>query len=348
MGVTAVVLALAACTGAQDSAGSTDMTTAPATEPTPAASRPGSPILDIPEPPGELVEVDGHQMHLFCSGEGRPTVLLETGLGDPSINFRPLQDELATTTRVCTYDRAGYGWSEPGPEPRDGEQMAGELRSLLTAADEPGPYVVAGHSLGGLIALIFAEANRDDVAGVVLVDSSHSRQTEALAGIPGMAAMEDDGTARLEAMADRAEAGEIGAADLLSLAPGPLPVEQQYQWAALSAQPHSMRTAVAEWDAWATTTSQVGAEGSLGDIPLIVLVAGIGLSESMPASELHDLDVTREDLDRADGVWMQLQEDHVTRSTDSRLVVAENSTHHIYFDEPEVVIEAIQELVAGG
>jgi hypothetical protein len=74
----------------------------------------------LPEPPGDLVEVDGHLMHLYCTGDGSPTVLLETGLGDPSVNFWPLQEELAATTRVCTYDRAGLGWSEPGPEPAYG------------------------------------------------------------------------------------------------------------------------------------------------------------------------------------------------------------------------------------
>jgi pimeloyl-ACP methyl ester carboxylesterase len=347
MGIAAVALVLTACAGSDDTAGSTIATAVSGADPTPVASRKSPTSLDIPDPPGELVDVNGHQMHLYCTGEGEPTVLLETGLGDASINFRPLQDELATSTRVCAHDRAGYGWSEPGPEPRDGEQIAGELRALLATADEPGPYVLAGHSMGGLIALIFAEANPDDVAGVVLIDSSHPRQVEAFAEIPGMTAMEEADNAHLKALADRAEAGEIEAADLLSLAPGPLPVQLKYQWAALAAQPQHLKTTLAEADAWAATISRAGAAGSLGDIPLTVLVAGIGLSEATPDYELQDLDLTREDLDQADEIWRDLQEDHVGRSTNSKLVVAENSTHYIYFDEPEVVIGAIRELTAG-
>ena len=268
-------------------------------------------------------------------------MLVEAGLGQSSINFRPLQEELATTTRVCTYDRAGYGWSEPGPEPRTGEQIVHELRSLLAAAQEPGPYVKAGHSLGGLIALLFVEADPAEVAGVVLIDSSHPRQDAAFAAVPALVAAQEADLANREAIAVRAEAGLVGAADVLPLAPGSLPLDLRHQWAALAARPHSLRTSLAEDDAWAVTTAQVGGQGSLGDVPLIVLAAGLGIAESEPG-----LALSPEDAERVDSIWRSLQEDHLTRSTNARLLVAENSGHSVYMSEPELVVDAIRDLTA--
>ena len=170
---------------------------------TPPSSAPSS---GPPQPPGELVDVDGHAMHLNCTGEGSPTVVLDTGLGDSSVNVLPVQNSIASFTRVCSYDRAGYGWSEPGPEPRTSEQIVGELATLLEAAGESGPYVLAGHSFGGLNMILFAAEHPDDVAGVVLIDSSHPEQTAALAEAPTVLAVQDAEIAGLGALATAVEA----------------------------------------------------------------------------------------------------------------------------------------------
>lgn len=295
--------------------------------------------LAVPEPPGELVDVDGHAMHLYCLGAGGRTVVLEAGLANWSLDMRMLQEDLAATTRVCSYDRAGYGWSEPGPEPRTGERIVDELDALLNAAKVPGPYVLAGHSFGGLTTLLFAEAHPEDVAGVVLIDSSHPGYDKAIAQVPEIVAAQEADLADLKGMAARAEAGKIGPVDVLPLAPKPLRLDLKYQWAALFARPHSLRTTIGELDAWKETAGQVGGAGSLADIPLIVLAAGIGVAEAEPG-----LALTPEDADRVDAIWRGLQEDHVKRSTRARLVVAHNSGHGIHFDEPKVVLEAIRGL----
>lgn len=299
------------------------------------------PYLAVPEPPGDLVDVGGHRMHLYCTGEGDRTVLLDAGQGDWSLNLRPLQEELAGTTRVCTYDRAGYGWSEPGPAPRTGERIVGELEALLQAVEEPGPYVLAGHSFGGLTMLMFAEAHPERVAGVVLIDSSHPRQDEAFAQVPALVAAQKVDHANKEKIAARAEAGLIGAADALPLAPKSLPLALKHQWAALVVRPHSLRTYLAEDDAWAETTTQVGGQGSLGDIPLIVLAAGLGIAEAEPG-----LALSPQDAKRVDSILRSLQENHLTRSTNARLVVAENSGHYVYISEPLLVVDAIRELAS--
>jgi pimeloyl-ACP methyl ester carboxylesterase len=122
--------------------------------------------------PGEMVGVGGYRLHINCVGQGSPTVVLDSGLGDFSADWVRVQREVSGTTRVCAYDRAGMGWSEMGPDPRDARQITSELHTLLSKAGIEGPYVLVGHSLGGLSMLTYANRYPDEVAGVTLVDSS--------------------------------------------------------------------------------------------------------------------------------------------------------------------------------
>ncbi|HTP09853.1 MAG TPA: alpha/beta hydrolase [Anaerolineae bacterium] len=123
-------------------------------------------------PPGQLVKVNGHLMHIYCTGEGNPTVILEAGAYSYSTEWYWVQKQLSSTNRVCSYDRAGYGWSEPVAGSRDGLQLVHELHALLQAANIPGPYVMAGHSLGGVTDPIYAAEYPGEVLGMVLVDSA--------------------------------------------------------------------------------------------------------------------------------------------------------------------------------
>src|SRR5918993_2783805 len=127
-------------------------------------------------PPGKLVDVGGHSLHINCVGQGGPTVILEAANGGTSAHWTRVQQEVARATRVCAYDRAGLGWSEPGPEPRDAKQVSSELHTLLKGANIEGPYVLVGHSFGGLYVRTYAARYPDEVAGVVLVDSSSPKQ----------------------------------------------------------------------------------------------------------------------------------------------------------------------------
>ena len=122
--------------------------------------------------PGQLIDVGGHRLHLNCTGSGSPTVVLEPGGGAMSSNLGWITPAVARDTRVCVYDRAGRGWSEPADTPQDGAQIATDLHTLLHRANVPGPYVLAGHSFGGLYVLTFAARYPDEVAGMVLVDST--------------------------------------------------------------------------------------------------------------------------------------------------------------------------------
>jgi hypothetical protein len=122
--------------------------------------------------PGQLIDVGGHRLHLNCTGSGSPTVILEPGHGEVSSGMAWIAGEVAQDSRVCVYDRAGRGWSDPADGPQDAVQTAADLHTLLNQAHIPGPYVLAGHSFGGLYVLTFAAQYPDQVAGLVLLDST--------------------------------------------------------------------------------------------------------------------------------------------------------------------------------
>jgi pimeloyl-ACP methyl ester carboxylesterase len=121
-------------------------------------------------PPGILVNVDGHKMHIYCVGQGSPTIVLDHAGGGSSVDWSLIQPKLAEHTRVCAYDRAGFGWSDYSPAPRTMEQQVQELHSLLAGANEPGPYILVGHSYGARVDRVYAAKYTEQVAGVVLID----------------------------------------------------------------------------------------------------------------------------------------------------------------------------------
>src|SRR5215216_361500 len=124
-------------------------------------------------PAGQLVDVGGHRLHLHCVGKGSPTVIMEAGGAGNVLHWMLVQPAIARSTRVCAYDRAGMGWSEPGPPPRTPQQIVAELHTLLTNARIPGPYILVGHSIGGKYVRLYASQYPQDVAGLVLVDGRH-------------------------------------------------------------------------------------------------------------------------------------------------------------------------------
>ena len=145
---------------------------------------------EAPPVPGRLIDVGGHRLYLSCTGSGSPTVVLEPGAGGKSADLASMARAIAGDTRVCVYDRAGRGWSEPADTPPDAIRTATDLHTLLQRGHVPGPYVLAGHSFGGLYSLTFAARYPDDVAGMVLVDSTAPSSATRPSGTPS----EDDGS----------------------------------------------------------------------------------------------------------------------------------------------------------
>lgn len=300
---------------------------------------------ELPPAPGRLVDVGGRDLHLYCVGEGAPTVVLEAGLGDGSTSFLALQTRIAEFTRVCAYDRAGYGWSDGSEDARDLGAVVADLTALLDAAGEPGPYVLAGHSLGGLFALGFAKALPGDVAGVVLIDSSHPRQMEALAAVPELVAAQDMEIQGLAAAVTMAEQGALPPDAVRPNAPQVLSPARQDVWAALFVQAKQLRAAVAEYYALDATLAQAAEALDLGDVPVTVISRGLGVDAQLPAEALAALGLTPDVVRRSEEIWGELQADLLNVSTRSKRVVAERSPHYVYFTQPALVVAAIRELV---
>jgi pimeloyl-ACP methyl ester carboxylesterase len=224
-------------------------------------------------PSGQLVDVGGYKLHINCIGEGRPTVILDHVGAASSAQWGLVQPEIAKTTRVCAYDRAGFGWSEPGPAPRDAQQNMQELHTLLTNAHIAPPYVLVGHSYGGNVARLYVDQYRNQVAGMVLVDPGNLFDTP---GVPAEINTEwkaaDQTVMRLAPMLSRL--GVMRLAAVAGLVPGhgdlPAPIGAAYDavnlsttfWDTLSAQNHAMP---------ATSAEVLGASHAYGALPLIVL-----------------------------------------------------------------------------
>jgi len=300
----------------------------------------------LPPAPGEMVDVGGYSLHLNCAGEGSPTVVMDAGHGDFSLNLASLQAQVAEFTRVCTYDRAGYGWSDPGPAPRTSQQIVDELKTLLANGGVEPPYILVGHSLGGINVILFAAENPDLTAGVVLLDASHPDQMEALkAEVPEIVAVEDMGAQAYQMLLDAAEQGTLTPDMAADFRPQGLPDEDYDTWAQLFIQPKNLQAMVDEYAELDEDLAEVKANGDLGDIPLVVIAHGKPLGEVLPPEAVAALGLTPELLDKYEALWRGFQEDHLKRSTNSTLIVAEESPHYVYVYQPDLVVEAIRDLV---
>ncbi len=294
-------------------------------------------------PPGRLIDVGGHELHLHCTGEGNPTVILESANMGWSLHWTKIQADLARLTRVCSYDRAGFGWSERGPSPRTGRHIASELHTLLARARVSGPYILVGHSLGGFVVRLYYNSYKDDVVAMVLVDAHHERQF-------------DEEEFRKFIAAIRTAFPIIGAATtvgvtrlMLTLDVLPPLFAKQEESAPLEIRP-MLRAGWARTRYFATmadeeasleeTASQVKRAGLLGDLPLVVVTAtGPTWWPDMP----QDVDPSR-----FRHMWLNLQADLLKLSTNSRQVFADRSTHFANLDQPEMIVEQVRQLIELG
>ena len=235
---------------------------------------------------GELVDIGGHSLHLRCSGSGSPTVILEPGAGEMSSGLAWIEPALAHDTRVCVYDRAGRGWSEPADTPQGAKEIATDLHTLLKRADVPGPYVLAGHSFGGLYVLTFAALYPGDVAGMVLVDST---APASVATSELSAAADNSSYDPLEHVAALlSSTARFGVGRLLGQSDyGTLPAESRDVARASFATVSHLRSAIDEYMLAGKSMDQAAALVDFGAKPLIVLTAGSGSAPGWVADQVH-------------------------------------------------------------
>lgn len=274
--------------------------------------------------PAQLVDVEAFSMYLNCVGRGSPTVVIEAGVGGWSLHYSHLQEALSDTTRVCTYDRAGLGFSEAGPQPRDASTMADELHRLLRGSGERPPYVLLGHSLGGYVARIYQRRQASEVAGLVLVEAAHERQFERLP--PAALQATRARAAQVRSTAAAARAGLIRRDQLPEWAFA-AELRASYEDEMLDAVTYE--TIAAELEAAEQSAAQVPT-GDLGDLPLVVVSAG----DSFAAFE-----GTGVPIEQANAVWHELQKELAGLSTASAHLTSPRSDHRIHREDPDLVLE---------
>jgi len=302
-------------------------------------------------PPGQMVDVGGYRLHLNCQGAkpsgDSPTVVMEGGHMEPSLTWALVQPEVARFTRVCTYDRAGLGWSERSPKPRTVANMVDELHTLLARAGVEPPYVLVGHSIGGLYVRLYAHNYPDQVAGMVLVDASHEEQDLRFPKTV-QRLQQQSSTMMVWGMRLLKMSNSIG---LLALFAGPAgrawatPIPQEvrstYLGVAFSDTKYfetaTQETAALEENFAAVRAAKIE---TIGNIPLVVLSAGLS-----PIPPEGGRGISAEDAEHFKAVSAELHAELAALSPRGKRLVAERSGHYIHVDQPELVIEAIREVV---
>jgi pimeloyl-ACP methyl ester carboxylesterase len=262
---------------------------------------------EMPPMPGNRYNIGSHRLHINCMGEGSPTVIIDTGLGDDSSDWQTILQQSAPITKTCIYDRSGYGWSDYGPRPRNSRRIAYELGLLLDEANISPPYILVGHSFGGFNLRLFAASHPDDIAGLILVESSHELQYERLnIKLP----LPYKGRRNIVIVAKETE----NTAD--SNKPQIL-------------RDHAYRTAGEEIAALYQSARQVQLYGKIPTVPLMVISRG-------KAEWSGDINAQHRER-----IWIELQQDLMRLSPLSQHIVANNSGHDIPRQQPEIIIEAI-------
>ena len=304
--------------------------------------------MRLPPAPGRLIDVGGHRLHLHCEGSG-PAVVMDAALGASSLSWTYVRPEVAAFARACAYDRAGFAWSDRGPLPRSVPRIVEELRTLLAAAEIPPPWVLVGHSFGGLVARAFVHRHASEIAGLVLLDPAYpedwrepsdphallirrgvqlcryGRQaarigiTDLVAALVRRGAL---GSARTTALI--AGRGLLKRVDEEVLAPAArLPREARAVAQRFWTRPKFFEALGSQIESISESAGAIPVDQSFGDLPLVVVSGALN----------------------SDAGQLARQQRLAARSTRGRHVVAERSGHWIPLDRPDVVVDAVRSIV---
>jgi pimeloyl-ACP methyl ester carboxylesterase len=279
--------------------------------------------------PGKLFTVDGYTMHLFCTGQGAPAIILDAGLGDDALIWAKVQPQLSKHTTVCAYDRAGFGWSEPRPGSRDANSIADQLHDLLHAAKMAPPYILMGHSIAGLYLRAYANRYPTDLAGLVFVDGATPLQDDRIP--KALVAIQN--RQRKDMWWERILM-QIGwfriKGKCTQIAPG---FEAYAAWIRADRCVPSEITAVeGELDSERLSGEQTVHAGPFDSLPVLILSRDPAvLPSNWPA-----------EVGRANSIrWNVMQEEAKSLSAHSRRIIVRNSDHDIQVDRPELLIKAV-------
>lgn len=288
-------------------------------------------------PMGSMIDIGGYRLHLYETGAQHkgPVVILDAGAGCNSLDWALVQPKIAQCARVISFDRAGDGWSDESELPRTSENMADELHLLLQKAGIPGPYIYVGHSFGGINARIYANKFPDEIAGVILVDAGHEDQHK----LPLSPIATSKLIQKIALLA--AYTGLIRFCMRFQKNNSPLPQDIEQIRRSHVCTIKTIRTGINVLKAEPESLAQLKKHGGmLGNKPLTVITAGKRISMA-DAGGLY----TDEQLSSMFNIWQDLQKDLVTKSSRGKQMIARNSGHMIPHEQPEIIIDAVREMV---
>ncbi len=266
---------------------------------------------ELPPILGERYDIGNYKLHIYCQGQGSPTVIIDTGLGDDSWDWQEIVKSASKKSQTCVYDRAGYGWSDVGPRPRTSRRIATELNLLLHKARLSPPYVLVGHSFGGYNMRLFAASHPEDVAGLVLVEASHEGQYEQL-NIKLPPPDKGQHNIFVSIPLDKMDAND----------------PKNY-----ALRDRAFQSASYEIAALSESTEQVKNSGTIPTVPLIVISRG--------KSEWYGSDVAK----KREKIWISLQQDLTRLSPISEQIFANHSGHDVPKQQPEIIVDAISSVI---
>ncbi len=274
--------------------------------------------------PGKLYNIDGHALHMYCTGEGSPTILLSSGLGDDFTSWAKIQPELSKQTRVCSYDRAGFGWSDSRSEAQDSNAIVSQLHQLVEAAAIQRPFLLVGHSISGIHMRLYAARYPNDLAGIVFVDGSTPLQNDRFP--KDLLKMEDDGRRLMPLQKLRMTIGGDRLHGDCAINPG---LEAWSTWVkADTCIPSQIDATANELDAVHASGEETVHLGPFGNLPILILSHDPGVIDpDYPAPLAKEVNV----------IWNQMQEESKSLSTQSRRIIAKGSGHYIHIDRADLV-----------
>ena len=289
----------------------------------------------FPEP-GRLIDLGGYRLLLNCTGTGSPTVILETGWGGLSVDWRAVQPEIAKFSRVCSYDRAGYGGSDPGPMPRTSLQIATELHTLLRDAGEMPPYILVGHSFGGYNVRVFNGLYPDEIAGIVLADATQEDQYEllpkALNAISAAQLKHNERLSRYSFFVVDLGIGRLMLREQGGGGDGAYLILQRKYLIARTSELREIRA----------SAEQARVADHISDKPLLVLTAAEN-TDTILSSGLR-----KQDFEQFQRIWVDDLQMRLARlSIRGRRIMVLGSGHDIPSDRPDAMVDAVREIRAG-